>query len=86
MVVRGTVMTDAKAQMKRADAKVIICGLVPNGLDPHRLTAAGRQEVRAAIDKVLELCYDPDFDAGASPELRERELSNRTLLADRGKG
>jgi hypothetical protein len=41
--------------MEKADARVILNGLVPDGFDASRLTARGRQEVRDALDKILEL-------------------------------
>jgi hypothetical protein len=60
--------------MTGADARIILRGLLPDGFDPHDLSRSGRQEVRDAIDKVLDLVYDPTFDAGASLEIRLREL------------
>lgn len=41
--------------MTRNDARIIFCGLIPDGSDLGRLTARGRQEVRDALDKILEL-------------------------------
>lgn len=45
--------------MTHQDARVIACGLIPDGFDAERLTARGRQEVRDAIDRGLALIYDP---------------------------
>lgn len=60
--------------MKREDARVIVRGLLPDGFIPEDLSRIGRKEVRDAIDKVLELVYDPTLDSGASPAFRLREL------------
>lgn len=41
--------------MTRDDARTIAAGLLADGLDPSKLTPAGRQELRAAIDRLLDL-------------------------------
>lgn len=42
--------------MTRDDAKVIASGLLPDGQDPVRdLSPAGRAEVRAAIERLLDI-------------------------------
>jgi hypothetical protein len=39
----------------KAAAKIIAKGLLADGIDIDRLTPLGRAELRAAIDKLLEL-------------------------------
>jgi nucleotidyltransferase/DNA polymerase involved in DNA repair len=43
--------------MTRTDARIIVKGLLPNGLDVAALTPKGRQEIRDAIDKLLKLTF-----------------------------
>jgi hypothetical protein len=42
-------------KIARSDARILACGLLADGLDVNRLTPEGRQELRRALDKVLEL-------------------------------
>jgi hypothetical protein len=46
--------------MSKQDARKIICGLLPDGLDVSKLTPIGRQEIRDAIDAVLRMTEVPD--------------------------
>jgi hypothetical protein len=41
--------------MTKTDARVILTGLIHTGLVVERMTPLARTEVRAALDKVLEL-------------------------------
>lgn len=67
--------------MTRTDARILMCGLIPDGFNAARLTPKGRDEVRAAIDKLLELCHDPLMDEGASLALRVAEISGKAVQA-----
>ena len=46
------------------DLRIIVKGLFHDGLDTERLTETGRKELRAALEKVVEL-YD---DAVLAPD------------------
>jgi hypothetical protein len=41
--------------LPKEDARAIICGLIPDGLNVEHLTPKARQEIRAALDRVLDL-------------------------------
>ncbi len=41
--------------MSKANARKIACGLLADGLDMTRLSAAGRREIREAIETLLKL-------------------------------
>lgn len=41
--------------MNKEDARVIACGLLHDGLDARKLTPKARDEIRAAITRLLEL-------------------------------
>lgn len=41
--------------MSKEDARVIACGLLHDGLDARRLTPKARDEIKAAITRLLEL-------------------------------
>lgn len=41
--------------MSKADFRVLLAGLLPDGQDPKKLTKEGRKEVRLAIFKLLNL-------------------------------
>ena len=43
------------------DARTIACGLLPDGVDVDKLTPKARQEIRAAIDAILDATHDPDM-------------------------
>lgn len=53
--------------MTKTDARILLCGLIPDGFDADRLSARGKCEVRDAIDKILELTNDT-FLAPDRPE------------------
>jgi hypothetical protein len=44
-----------KPAITRAQARVLLFALVPDGVDPTKLTPKGRAELRAAVDLILEL-------------------------------
>ena len=55
--------------MTRRDARVILFGLIPDGFDAFKMTPRARQEVRAALDKILELTHEATVvSAIPSPE------------------
>lgn len=41
--------------MSKEDARVIACGLLHDGLDDRKLTPKARDEIKAAITRLLEL-------------------------------
>lgn len=41
--------------MSKEDARVIACGLLHDGLDARRLTPKARDEIKAAIERLLKL-------------------------------
>jgi hypothetical protein len=45
----------AEMKLAHSDARILACGLLADGLDVNRLTPEGRQELRRALDKLLEL-------------------------------
>lgn len=55
--------------MTGEDARIIASGLLHDGLNTDRLTQRGRSELRAAIDKLLELTEksnEPVLDSNRS--------------------
>lgn len=47
------------SRLTREDARVIFAGLVHDAIDARKLTTAARDEIRAALDKLLEIT-DPE--------------------------
>lgn len=45
--------------MEKAAAKVLVAGLLHDGLDVERMSPTARAEVRAALDKVLDMTAEP---------------------------
>lgn len=43
-------------KIARSDARILAYGLLADGLNVESLTPQGRQELCAALDKVLDLC------------------------------
>lgn len=41
--------------MSKEDARVIACGLLHDGIDADKLTPRARQEIRAALERLLSL-------------------------------
>lgn len=51
---RPAIPADMFAPMLSAeDAKILLCGLFPAGVDVNRLSPEARSEIRAAIDVIL---------------------------------
>ncbi len=48
--------------MSKAQARIILAGLLHDGLDAVRLSAKAKQELRDAVDLVLELVDDRDAE------------------------
>jgi hypothetical protein len=42
-------------QLSYADAKVLISGIIPRGFDARTVSDEGKKDVRAALEKILEL-------------------------------
>jgi hypothetical protein len=49
--------------MTKQDAKTLICGLVPDGLDVEKLNTKARHEIRAALETVIRLSDNGKRDA-----------------------
>jgi hypothetical protein len=54
--------------MTRRDARIILCGLIPDGFDAFKMTPQARQEVRNALDKILELTHEATVVLAVSPQ------------------
>jgi hypothetical protein len=58
--------------MNTTDLRIIVKGLLHDGLNTEQLTKTGRRELRAALDKVLEL-----YDAILAPNGTTPRVSKR---------
>ena len=51
--------------MSKEDARIIACGLLHDGLNADRLSSKARQEIKAAIERLLDLALAAlDKEAG----------------------
>jgi hypothetical protein len=41
--------------MSKEDARIIACGLLHDGLDASKLSSKARQQIKAAIERLLDL-------------------------------
>lgn len=63
------------SKLARSDARILVYGLLADGLEVENLTPKGRQELARALDKILDLCdvkgieIVPDAVAGTWPKI-----------------